>query len=179
MSDETTGMERQLIELFTLAGEYCLMVENAEQHSKEELLEFFGKISPILYVRGLLFPAVEEPEEEGDERYVTEEQWENAFNSLRNKFALDDPFRYTDPCQPESDEVIYGSLAELIADVYQDMKDFSWLMTKSLQVARDYAAFNIKQWFLSNWGHKLLLAQLVIHSRFLNPDKDSSFPDLD
>jgi hypothetical protein len=179
MHDESQLIERHLVEMLTLAGEFCIMVENAEQSGKNELIGFFGKIAPMLYLRGALFPVTEEPDDTGDERMVTQEQWENVFNSLRNKFGEEDLFNYLDYNSPGQDEVLRGSLSELFADVYQDMKDFAWLMTKNSMISRKYAAYDVKQLFISNWGPKILLAQVILHSRMLASQIPDEYNDLD
>jgi hypothetical protein len=179
MQDESNPLERHLIEMFTLAGEYCLAIENLAQDNKEELFKFLSRISPILYLKGLLFPVSEEPVDEGNERVVTEEQWETVFNNLRNIFGADDFFFFVDQKSPDSNEAVKGSLAELFADVYQDLKDFAWLMTKNSTLARNHAAYEIKRLFISNWGLKLLLAQSILHSRVIDKAPDDDYPDLD
>lgn len=179
MQDESQILERHLVDMFTLAGEYCIRMEKAEQSEKQELIEFLNKISPMLYLHGNLFPITEQPDEEGNERVVTEEQWESLFNTLRNKFGTDDLFNFLDYHSPEQDEITKGSLAEVFADVYQDMKDFVWLMTKDSLVSRKFAAYDIKQLFISNWGPKLLLAQTILHSRIVLSMQADEYSDLD
>jgi len=179
MNEESPLLERHLIEMMTIAGEYCITLEKAEQTTREELIRFFTKVVPILYLKGLLFPVTDEPEEPGNERFVTEEQWENVFNSIRNVLAQEDEFVYLSAPGPEDQEISIGSLAEIFADVYQDMKDFIWLMTKNTALAREYAAFNLKTSFLEIWGSKLLTAQQVLHSRYLSHHNSSDKFDLD
>jgi hypothetical protein len=176
--EDPQSIERHLIEMFTLAGEYCLTIENAENLPKEELYRFISRISPLLYVRGILFPDTEEPEEEGNDRLVTEEQWEMVFNTLRNKFGVEDNFFVINPDADDSNELLKGSLAENLADVYQDMKDFAWLMSKNTVISRQYAAFEVKRLFKSNWGLKILNAQWVLHNRILKDNRDEEYSDL-
>ena len=76
---------------------------------------------------------------------------------------MDDNF--ADIESPENEEIIKASLAELLADVYQDMKDFALLLTKPTQTAYDNAVYGIKQLFKSHWGIRLLTVQKVLHSR--------------
>lgn len=162
-------MEKQLVEMLTIAGEYCIALENAEQVPKQDLFNFLIKAAPILYLKGLLFPVMEEPDDEGDERMVTEEQWEQVFLTLRDKFGEEDSFQTPDFYNRNH----MASLAELYADVYQDMKDFAWLMTKNTSVSRNWAAYNISRFFRLNWGAKILLAQTVLHARILSRDEDT------
>jgi len=179
MPVESQNLERHLIEMMTLAGEYCITLENAGKSTKEELYAFLHKVAPMLYLRGLLFPETEEPGDDGDERMVTEEQWENVFNSLRNQFGREDAFNYLDDADPGNTDLMKGSLAELYSDVYQDMKDFLWLMTKKSLIATRHAAFDVRKLFVSNWGIKLLRAQLVLHSRLFITDTGEDYQDLD
>lgn len=177
MQEELQLPERQLVEMLTFAGEYCIMMEKLENVETFELNSFLQKIGPVLYLKGLLFPEITEPEEEeGDERFVTEEQWERVFTGLRNHFGESDQFKFQDP---GSEDAEMNSLAELYADVYQDLKDFAWLMTKNTQLARSFAAFNIRKYFNSNWGYKLLKAQLVLHSRLIKQVDAEGYDELD
>jgi hypothetical protein len=179
MQEESQLIERHLIEMLTLAGEFCIAIENAENIEKSELLHILSRISPMLYLQGTLFPDTEEPEENGSERVVTQEQWENVFNALRNKIGMEDVFNYLEYNSLEQDEISRGSLSELFADIYQDMKDFVWLMTKNSLVSRKYAAYDIKQLYISNWGPKILLAQMIFHSRLLLSLQADDYSDLD
>jgi len=165
--DEPMLSEKHLVEMLTLAGEFCINLEKADLFEKSDLIHFLSRISPILYLQGLLFPVLPEPEEEGNERFVTEEQWEGVFNTLRTKLGEEDRYSFVEPISGENGEVSAGSLSELFADVYQDMKDFAWLMTKNTAASRVHASFNIKHYFLSNWGAKLLQAQNILHSRYI------------
>jgi hypothetical protein len=172
MHDEEALLEKQLVEMLTIAGEYCLALEHAEQASKQDLIQFLLKAAPILYLKGLLFPVMDEPEDEGDERMVTEEQWEQVFLNLRDTFGEDDTFQTTD-YKAGDGGIQTASLSELFADVYQDMKDFAWLMTRNTTVSRNWAAFNIGRYFRLNWGAKVLLAQSVLHAKFLSRTEES------
>lgn len=176
--EEHSNLERHLIEMFTLAGEYCINIENAEDGNRENLYKFLSKIAPVLYVQGLVFPSTEEPEEGGSDRLVTEEQWENVFNSLRLIFGDEDLFYFIDHETGGTPDPVPGSLAEIFADVYQDLKDFAWLMSKNTTLARQHAAFDIKRLFTSNWGAKLLRAQVVLHSRLIDAKPDDEYADL-
>ncbi|MBK7211888.1 MAG: DUF5063 domain-containing protein [Bacteroidales bacterium] len=179
MQDESEIIERQLIDLFTLSGEYCIAVEKAGQSGKDEIMSFLSKLAPILYLKGLLFQAQPEPEEGLNETFVTEEQWEEVFNTLRNLFGDDDRIAYAQPGSKDGTEIIQGSLAELFADAYQDLKNFVFLMTKNSILSKQYASYNIKADFEANWGFKLLQAQIFLHQRILMKTDEPDYSDLD
>lgn len=157
-------IDRQVVEMLTLATEYFRFLENLENIQKTDLQAFLLKISAMLYLKGLLFPETDQPDESGNERFVTEEEWENIFNAVKSKFGDEDNFSFLDsPDNPE--EISKGSLAEMVADVYQDMKDFAMLLTKPTQLAYENAIFEIRRLFYSHWGIRLQFIQQVLHSR--------------
>lgn len=161
---QASDFERQVVELLTLATEYFRFLENLENASNADIKQFIRKISALLYTKGLLFPETEQPDETGNERFVTEEQWESVFNAVRSKLGNDDEFYYLE--SPDSaDEISKGSLGELTADVYQDMKDFAVLLTKPTQLAYDNAIYEIKKLFENHWGPRLLTILQVLHAR--------------
>lgn len=168
---QASGLDRQVVEMLALATEYFRFLESVENVSKSDFQQYILKMSALLYAKGLLFPETEQPDESGNERFVTEEEWENIFNAIRVKFNSEDNFADIDSV--ENQEIIKGSLAELLSDVYQDMKDFAMLLTKPTQTAYDNAVYAIKQLFKSHWGIRLLTVQKVLHSR-IYPEPDSN-----
>lgn len=163
-SPEEAFKSRQVIELLTVANEYCLFLENAESYDKKTLLDFISKIAPLLYIKGALLPAVMVTDPEAYERFVTQEQWEAIFRILQEIFGEDDLFWVA---YPESDgqyNMIKVSLAEHLADIYQDMKDFIMLYQKNLQTSRENAASEIKKLFTSHWGVRIAQLQRHVHT---------------
>lgn len=161
---EPSDLDRHVVEMLTLATEYFRFLENLEKVEKADFLIFIKKLSALLYAKGLLFPETSVPDESGNERFVTEEEWENIFNSVRAKLGNEDEFFYLE--SPDiAEEISKGSLAEMMADVYQDLKDFAMLLTKPTQLAHDNAIYEIRQLFGSHWGIRLLRIQQVLISR--------------
>lgn len=163
-SPEEACYSRQVIELLTVANEYCLFLEKAEMYDKETLLDFISKIAPLLYIKGALLPAVVVTDPESNERFVTQEQWEAVFLVLQEIFGEDDLFWIA---YPESDgqyTMIKVSLAEQLADIYQDMKDFIMLYQKNLRTSKENAANEIKKLFTSHWGVRIAQLQRHVHT---------------
>jgi hypothetical protein len=100
---------------------------------------------------------------EAEERYVTEEQWEYIFNTLRDKLGRDDEFWHIDEHRFIDDEIDRGSLAEHFADIYQDLKDFLLLYQKNSHVAKENAVNSCRYLFECNWGPKTIRALKAIH----------------
>ncbi len=166
---ETNGTEEayrsnQVIELLTVANEYCLFLEKAQEYGKERLLDVVSKICPLLYLKGALLPSVASEDAAANERFVTQEQWQELFFVLNEILADDDLFWYA---MRESDGqyvLVKASLAEHLADIYQDMKDFVLLYQKNMRASKENAASEIRLLFSSHWGIRITQLQRHVHA---------------
>lgn len=153
-----------VLEFLTVANEYCLFTEKTEQYSKEDILHYYLKICPLLYLKGILLPSLEENDSEITERYVTEESWESIFQTLRRKLGEEDVFRNIENDQMEEKTSIKLSISEHIADVYQDMKDFVMLYQKNTHAAKENAIAGCYRLFETHWGSRIINIQMALHN---------------
>lgn len=157
------AQKKQIIELLTVANEYCMFLEKAYDYSGEDILEYVHRIAPLLYIKGSLLPELKAENPEALERFVTEEVWEDLFNELRNSFGKSDEFWFIDEATFNGDEITKGSMAEYLTDVYQDLKDFVFLYSKNTQDSILNSVTECRHLFQTNWGLKLLRVQKNIH----------------
>jgi hypothetical protein len=151
--DITTN--KTVAEMVTVANEYCVYLETAENKSREGILRFAVTILPLLYLKGSLLPGVEVENPEANERFVTEEQWESVFTLLREKILDEDEFWLIDPLHVNETEPLRASISENLADIYQDMKDFVLLYQKNTLAARQNALADCKELFNTHWGYRI------------------------
>ncbi len=158
MSDQTIDditLSKSVIEMATVANEFCYFFETLEKKDKETILDFTQRILPLLYLKGTLLPVVTPNNPEANERFVTEEQWERIFTELRDKFGKDDEFWVIDPQYINETEPLKASLSENIADIYQDMKDFLLLLQKNTLAARENAISECSILLGNHWGYRV------------------------
>ena len=158
MSDQTVDditLSKSVIEMATVANEFCYFFETLEKKDKETILDFTQRILPLLYLKGTLLPEVTPNNPEANERFVTEEQWERIFTELRDKFGKDDEFWVIDPQYINETEPLKASLSENIADIYQDMKDFLTLLQKNTLAARENAISECSILLGNHWGYRV------------------------
>jgi hypothetical protein len=160
-----------VIEMLTVANEYCLFIDRIEKFPSDELYPFTQKLLTLMYLKGSLLPEIEVEDNEANERFVTAEQWEGIFSILREKFGSDDEFWVLDLEGPDDTTPIKASLSELLCDIYQDMQDFIMLYQKESRAAKQNAASECKSLFLSHWGIRVVDILKVLHSR-----KSASLP---
>jgi hypothetical protein len=158
-SSNDPTLHKGVIEMVTVANEFCLFIEQSEGFEKDDLFDFIQKISPLLYLKGSLLPLIDQSDETVSGCFVNEEQWEGIFKTLRNKFGDDDLYITTN----ENQELEEASLSENLADVYQDLKDFILFFNENTFIARRNAITQLKRLFDSRWGSSLLNALLVVH----------------
>lgn len=150
-----------VIELITVANEFCLFTESAEKYSLPDLIKFYQKVAPLLYLKGALIQPVAVESTEANEKFITEENWQKVYDDLKEKFKEKELFFIVDA---EGEQVSKMSIAELIADVYQDMKDFITLYQKNTRDAQKCAVGDIFNYFYSNWGDKVIKIQQAVHT---------------
>ena len=146
---------KPILEMVTVANEFCFYLDNAEEKSKTGILEFMNRILPLLYLKGSLLPDIKVENPEANEKFVTEEQWERIFLLLRDKFGKQDEFWIIDPLYINDTEPLKASMAENIADIYQDMKDLIMLYQKNTFDARQNAVSDTKLLFGNHWGYRI------------------------
>jgi hypothetical protein len=165
---------RKVLEMLTVANEYCLFIEKADDYSIEDLLNFLQKITPLIYLKSVLLPEIEVTDDGAVEHYVTEEQWENLFNKLYIKFGEKDQFFFIDLHEKSHTDPVKGSLAECFTDIYQDLKDFVLLYQNPLKAFKENAVKECQRLFETHYGYRLLNAQSAIHC-IQYPEGDKEF----
>ncbi|NTW33839.1 MAG: DUF5063 domain-containing protein, partial [Bacteroidetes bacterium] len=107
---------------------------------------------------------VDENEFEITERYVTQESWETIFFDLKNKFGKDDT--YWAIVNNNADEIApaKASIAEHLADIYQDMKDFIMLYQKGTIASKENSVAECRYLFETHWGSRLTNAHRALHN---------------
>lgn len=154
---------KQVIELLTVANEYCIFTEKAEDYSKSDIINYYRHILPLLYIKGSVLKPLTPEYPEDAERFLTEESWEKILNSLRNKLYPDDHFWFCQDMRDENTEVEKMSIAECLSDIYQDMKDFVMLYQKNRYSSRENAIAEISRLFREHYGEIITRALSGLH----------------
>ncbi len=154
---------KTVLEMLTVANEYCLFLEKAEDYDRQDILLFLQRVCPLIYIKSSLLPVIGIDDEEAAEHFVTEEEWEGVFSTLRLKFGEDDLYYFIDPHERSNTDIIKASLAENFTDIYQDLKDFVLLYQKPRKASMEYAVFECKKLFETRYGFRLVRAHSVLH----------------
>lgn len=181
MSSNDPTLSRVNLEMVTIADEFCKLTEGYDKIDAATFIKTLRGFIPLLYLRGSLLQAAEPEFPEANERFVTEEQWDDLFTGLRALLGTQDEFQYMGLSEYGEQTVLRGSLSEHIADVYQDLKDFVLLFKRPAVAARENAVFECARLFSERWGNRLATMMPVVHqlSTEARPgSRDDDFQDL-
>ncbi len=169
---------KNVLEFIAVANEYCLFITEMGSYSTEEALDYLNKLLPLLYIKGAMLPHVKVDNPDANERFVTEEQYQNVFNDFRKLFSNIDEYWFIDLESPDENEPVKASLSENFADTYQDINDFLLLYQKNSRESKQNAVYECKKLFKNNWGSKVLNALKMIHHYIFvnNDDEPQDFP---
>lgn len=165
---------KNVLELLRVASEYCLFIENIGKYENRQMIDFMSKLFPLLYLKGAMLPPVKVDDPSANERYITLEQYEIVFNSIRENLMNMDVFWHLDYTPPADSEPVKGSLSEMLTDIYQDLKDFMLLYQQNKRAAKQNAANECRMLFYDHWGPRILQVLNVIHPLTFEKEEDDA-----
>lgn len=155
---------RSVVEFVAVANEFCKYSERASELKGDELLKILQRILPLLYLKASLLPQLNPFFEDGNEKFVTESDWNRIHDVLREKFgSVDDFLEVFDDKMKDSEGPVVSSISENLADIYQDIKDFLLLYQTGTDEVMNDALWECRLNFEGIWGQKLLNSMRAIH----------------
>jgi len=155
---------RNVVEFVAASNEFCKYAEHASEVKGGELLRILQRLLPFLYLKASLLPVFEPFFEEGNEKFVTETDWNRINGAFKKQFGTaDDYLEVFDEKLNESENPVPASLAENMADIYQDIKNFLLLYQTGTKEVMNDALWECKMNFENIWGQKLVNAMRAIH----------------
>jgi hypothetical protein len=113
------------MEFVAAANEFCKYAEHASQIKGDELMRIFQRLLPFIYIKASLLPALEPVFEDGNEKIVTEADWNRIHETLQKQLgSADDYLELIDNKINETEDMVPSSISEDMADIYQDLKIF-------------------------------------------------------
>jgi hypothetical protein len=155
---------RNVFEFVAVANEFCKYAEHASEIKGEEMLRIMQRILPLMYLKASLLPELEPFFEDGNEKFVTEADWNDLNKILKEKFGTaNDYLEVFDEKINDSEGPVVSSISENMADIYQDMKDFLLLYQTGTGEVMNDAVWECRMNFENFWGQKLVNSMRAIH----------------
>jgi len=163
-------VSKKVLEMITVANEYCLFVEKINHYEKNEVMLYLSRIAPLLYIKGSLLPDIEVTDTDANERFVTEEQWLSIYKETKELFKKDNSYSDNYSIRPFDNEYVQQEVSENIADIYQDLKDFVMLYQKEGYATKENAVFSCSYLFKNHWGKKVISLMKAMHFYLFDND---------
>jgi len=172
---------RHTVEFVAVANEYCKYAEHASEMKGEELLKILQRLLPLLYLKASFLPELKSFFEDSNEKFVTEDDWTAIHTAFKGKFgSADEYLEVFDERMSDSEVPVVASLAENMADIYQDLKNFILLYQTGTEEVMNDALWECKMNFENYWGQKLVNALRAIHKFICSGEtinQEDSLPD--
>ena len=156
--------DESTISFVTASVQTCLLIEQCNEHEREEWCEQMLRLLPVLYLRARLLGKEEALSEDEPARFVTEEDYNYALIGIRNLLGSDDA--YLDVFVDNgiyTDEVQTAYISEGLADIYQELKDLAAaFQTRNEEVMHD-AVVVCREAFDEHWGRKVIAVMRALH----------------
>ena len=161
---------KEVIEFTAVANEYCSFLGTSSEYTGEQILLFMQRLLPLLYSKSLSLPDVEPVMEESPEKFVTEEEWQAIDERIVVKLGEANDFpEVFDNRISESELPVIGSIAENLADIFQDLKDYLVVYSMGTTDFMNDALWECRENFRLLWGQKLLSTLRAVHNALQNP----------
>jgi len=166
---------RNVVEFVAVANEFCKYAEHASEIKGYDLLRILQRILPLMYLKASLLPTLEPFFEDGNEKFVVEEDWNRIHKSFRQQFgSADDYPEVFNEKYEETGEPVIAGISEDLADTYQDIKNFLILYQTGTKEVMNDAIWECRMNFENYWGQKLVNSLRAIHRYIYSGEKIES-----
>ncbi len=179
MQEEATSVHKfvyssALVDFVKAANEFCHFLEQVKGSEGKtfiaDSLRHLAEIYVLFLKAGETEPVFDSP----PEPTVTEPEWSALFQRIAEILGLSNGIlRVAEEEEFDRSELVNHTISEDMADVYQELRDFTVIYSRGLEELTNDAAWELKVRFGEHWGVKLLRALSALHLLYVN-DVDPS-----
>lgn len=156
---------KNVIEFVTVAKEYCTFAETAMQYSRADFIAVASRILPLLYLKGSVLPKTESVLDDPIEKSVDEMMYSQVKEGVEAKMGrFNDYLEVFTEDMKYSDAPVIAFIAEDLADIYQDLKDFVSAYRIGVTEIMNDALAEIVANFELYWGQRLVNTLRALHA---------------
>jgi Domain of unknown function (DUF5063) len=99
---------------------------------------------------------------------VSEQDWSDIFQRIAALLGPHNEFlRPAEEGEFDDSDLVSHTISEDLADVYQELRDFTSLFSRGLEDLMNDAVWEVKVRFLEHWGKKLLRSLSSLHDLYV------------
>lgn len=159
-----------LVKEFTVvAADFCQLMEQASKKRTGELFSSLQQFLPELYLKASRLPKPKYCYEEEQKRFVKEDDYARIHDALQKKIELVNGIaRMTSGNRPDQREMLSFVMAENLADIYEELKNFGMLYEVGISQAMNDAVWICRTSFEQGLGLKLIEGLRILHTVIYN-----------
>lgn len=158
-----------LVEFVLAANDCCAFLEQLKGNEGRTFIEDSVKHLSSVYTTFLNTGDTEPVFETPPEPTVTEQEWSALFQRIALILGPhNDILRMAREGEFDRSELVNHTIAEDLADLYQELRDFTSIYSRGLEELMNDAAWELKVRFTEHWGAKLLRALQALHELYVS-----------
>jgi len=157
MHEEDTPIHKyvyssEMVEFVKAANECCYFLEDLKGTEGKAFITGSVRHLSGLYALFLLTGETEPVFENPPEPAVTEQEWSTLFQRITGMLGpYNDILRVAGEDEFDRSELVIHTISEDMADVYQELKDFSIIYSRGMEELMNDAAWELKERFTEHW----------------------------
>ena len=158
-----------LVEFVRAANAFCAFLEQLKDTEGRTFIVDSVKHLSTVYASILNTGETEPVLESPSEPAVTEQEWSELFQRIAMILGPhNDILRMVDEGEFDRSELVNHTISEDLADIYQELRDFTTIYSRGMEELMNDAAWELKEHFAEHWGEKLLRALQSLHVLYVS-----------
>jgi hypothetical protein len=157
-----------MVTFVTHSNQLCQFLEQAAGEEGRSFIAALVRILPQLYASFVNLKQTEPVYDSAVEPAVTEQEWALIYHQVANTLGpYNEILRPADEQEFDRSEMVPHTLSEDLADLYQELKDFTLAYSRGLEELMNDAAWELRERFTEHWGRKLLRSLAALHELYV------------
>jgi hypothetical protein len=160
----------EMVEFVTSANEYCHFLEQLGEVDGRLLIERAVLLLSRVYSAVIRTGDTEPVDEDSSlEPTVTEMDWNMVDQRITVLLGADNDYlRPAGEDEFDRSELATQTISEDLADIYQELRDFTSIYGRGIEELMNDAAWEVKLRFGEHWGIKLLRSLAALHRLYVS-----------
>jgi hypothetical protein len=173
MQEEAPQLNRfvysdEMVAFVTASNHYCQLLEQPSGGDGKAFIASLVAICSRIYADFVTLGETEPMYDSAMEPTVTEQDWSSVYQQVARILGpYNETLRPAEEDEFDRSEMVRHTISEDLADIYQELKDFTTIYSRGLEELMNDAAWELKERFAEHWGEKLLRALLALHALYI------------
>lgn len=159
---------KEVLSFVRAANETATFLETLkDKNARDFITEAMGHLS-MAYSTMLKVGEAEPVNESGGEASVSEQEWAEVFQRIQILLGPhNEILRPAEEDEYDDSDLVSHTISEDLADVYQELRDFTSLYSRGLEELMNDSLWEVKGRFMEHWGKKLLRSLSSLHDLYV------------